>query len=80
MRDHDIYQMDGWMPFMARFRRLLPNESRYSRRVASTTVSVVFGTQVRVVDPRETRNQVIRDDKAFDEKIRDLVDVELRLR
>ena len=80
MRDHDIYQMDGWMPFMARFRRLLPNESRYSRRVASTTVSVVFGTQVRVVDPRETRNQLLRDDKAFDEKMRDLIDVELRLR
>ena len=80
MRDHDIYQMDGWMPFMARFRRLLPNESRYSRRVASTTVSVVFGTQVRVVDPRETRNQLLRDDKAFNEKMRDLIDIELRLR
>jgi hypothetical protein len=80
MRDQDLYMMDSWMPFLSRFRRLLPNESRYSRRVASTVVSTVFGTQVRVNDPHETRNQIIRNDRAFDEKMRDLIDIEMRVR
>ena len=80
MRDQDLYLLDGWSPFLARFRRLMPNERRYSRRVASTVVSSVFGTQVRIVDPFETRNQWLRDNKKFDEKMRDIIDIELRVR
>jgi len=80
MRDQDLYMLDSWMPFLARFRRMLPNEKRYSRRVASTVVSTVFGTQVRINDPHETRNQMIRNDRAFDEKMRDIIDIEMRVR
>ena len=80
MRDRDLYMLDSWMPFLARFRRMLPNEERYSRRVVSTVVSTVFGTQVRVNDPHEKRNQMLRNDRAFDEKIRDLIDIEMRVR
>jgi hypothetical protein len=80
MRDQDLYMLDGWMPFLSRFRRLLPNEKRYSRRVASTVVSTVFGTQVRINDPYETRNQIIRNNKAFENKLQDITDIELRLR
>ena len=80
MRDQDLYMLDSWMPFLSRFRRMLPNEKRYSRRVASTVVSTVFGTQVRINDPHETRNQMIRNDRAFDEKMRDIIDIEMRVR
>ena len=80
MRDQDLYMLDSWMPFLSRFRRLLPNESRYSRRVASTVVSTVFGTQVRINDPHEKRNQILRNDRAFEEKMRDLIDIEMRVR
>jgi hypothetical protein len=80
MRDRDLYMMDSWMPFLARFRRLFPNEERYSRRVMSTVVSTVFGTQVRINDPHEKRNQMLRNDRAFDEKMRDLIDIEMRIR
>ena len=72
--------LDRWMPFLARFRRMLPNEKRYSRRVVSTVVSTVFGTQIRINDPQETRNQMLRNDRAYDEKVRDLIDIEMRLR
>ena len=80
MRDQDLYMLDSWMPFLSRFRRMLPNEKRYSRRVAATVVSTVFGTQVRINDPHETRNQMIRNDRAFDEKMRDIIDIEMRVR
>ena len=80
MRDQDLYMLDSWMPFLSRFRRMLPNEKRYSRRVASTVVSTVFGTQVRINDPQETRNQMLRNDRAYDEKVRDLIDIEMRVR
>ena len=80
MRDQDLYMLDSWAPFLSRFRRLLPNEKRYSRRVASTVVSTVFGTQVRINDPHETRNQMIRNDRDFDMKMRDIIDIEMRVR
>ena len=80
MRDNDLYLMDSWMPFMGRLRRMFPNEARYQRRVISTTLSTVFGTAVRINDQFEKRNQEIRNDRAFDEEWRELLDLEWRTR
>ena len=68
------------MPFMGRLRRMFPNEARYQRRVISTTLSTVFGTAVRINDQFEKRNQEIRNDRAFDEEWRELLDLVWRTR
>jgi hypothetical protein len=78
MRDHDIYNMESWVPFLARFRRLFPDEDRYKRRQVSTVLSVVFGTQVRINDKYEQRNQMLRNDRAFAKTWQDIYDLELR--
>ena len=78
MRDHDIYNMESWVPFLARFRRLFPDEDRYKRRQVSTFLSVVFGTQVRINDKYEQRNQMLRNDRAFAKTWQDIYDLELR--
>ena len=80
MRDHDIHNMENWVPFLARFRRMLPDEARYHRRQAASIVSAIFGTQIRINDEYEQRNQVLRNDRAFSKAWQDALDLEMRVR
>ena len=80
MRDHDIHNMENWVPFLAKWRRLMPDEARYQRRQAASIVSAVFGTQIRVNDEYEQRNQQLRNDRAFSKAWQDALDLEMRVR
>jgi len=80
MRDHDIHNMENWVPFLARFRRMLPDEARYHRRQAASIVSAIFGTQIRINDEFEQRNQQLRNDRAFSKAWQDALDLEMRVR
>ena len=78
IRDHDIYIMDQMMPFLGRFRRMAPNESRYESRIVTTWLSQVFGISVRLNTRHEKANQIRRNNEDFSEMIRDKIDSELR--
>ena len=78
MRDHDIYVMDQFAPFLGRFRRMVPNESRYQRRVMTTWLSQVFGISVRTNDRFEKKNQIRQNNEDFMEEFRDASDLQAR--
>ena len=80
MRDNDIYILDSFLPALARFRRIFPDEDRYKRRQVTSFVSMLFGTQVRLNDEYEQRNQMLRNDRAFEKAWQDALDLELRVR
>jgi hypothetical protein len=78
MRDHDIYVMDQFAPFLGRFRRMVPNESRYQRCVMTTWLSQVFGISVRTNDRFEKKNQIRQNNEDFMEEFRDASDLQAR--
>ena len=80
MRDNDIYILDSFLPALARFRRIFPDEDRYKRRQVTSFVSMLFGTQVRLNEEYEQRNQMLRTDRAFETAWQDALDLELRVR
>ena len=62
MLDFRIAALDNAMPFLARFRRLIPNENRYQERLSQTFASTFGGLSLRINTPYEQNAVRIREE------------------
>ena len=62
MLDFRIGLLDGYIPFLGRWRRLIPNETRYQERLSQTLISTLAGVNVRFNSRYEQEMERIRRD------------------
>ena len=80
MLDSRIGVLDNAMPFLARFRRLIPNEDRYQERLSQTFVSTFGGLSLRINTPYEQNAVRIREEIERDRERQRQRDLQFRTR
>ena len=80
MKDDHIAVIDNLLPYLGRWRRVIPNERRYQERYIQTLVSTLAGLNVRINTPFDQRNQVIRDSIERSLRQQEARDIEGRVR
>ena len=80
MLDSRIAALDNAMPFLARFRRLIPNEDRYQERLSQTFASTFGGLSLRINTPYEQNAVRIREEIERDRERQRQRDLQFRTR
>lgn len=75
MRDRDIYIIEQSMPFIARVRRLIPNEKAKQERLITTYMSTFLGLGLRTNTPSQKRGQLAKDKIKHSQDMRDAMDI-----